>query len=225
MANFIYLRLSTNEAKQKNSFDMQEVAIRERYPELAHEKYSVHKDTITGSATVDKRPALSSLLSALCSGDKVYILALDRLSRDSALSGWLRIEIRVRGAEIFSVRENLQDDPQGRLIATIIGAVAENEKDVIRSRVNSAISLKRSRGEKLGGQPPFGYEVEIINGVKFLKLNKSEQKVKLQIIAEYSKIRTYYGTAKSLIARGVSGRNGGVISPALIRNIILGVDK
>ncbi|EJK6809645.1 hypothetical protein NLP16_001859, partial [Campylobacter coli] len=51
--NFAYLRISTDGKKQKNSFEMQEKAIKTKF-----EIDEIVKETISGSAEFSKRTAL-----------------------------------------------------------------------------------------------------------------------------------------------------------------------
>jgi len=39
-------------------------------------------------------------------------------------------------------------------------SVARFEKALIRSRIKAALAVKRSRGERVGGAPPYGFRVE-----------------------------------------------------------------
>ncbi len=218
--NYLYLRLSTNERRQATSMEAQQHAILERYPELAGTRYELVRDTVSGAKGLDRRPALAALFSALVSGDCVYIHSLDRLARDSTLSGWLRYEFAQRGVTLHSVRDNLRSDAQGRLIATIMSASAEHERDQIRSRVCGAFDVKRRRGEKLGGHVPYGYRVEIVAGRKYLVPDAAETAVIKKILSEYAKCGTYYGAAAALSKKGISGRDGNPISRQLIRLLV-----
>ncbi len=222
--NYLYLRLSTNETKQQYSFEAQTAAIFAKYPELSTQKYEVVRDAMSGRYGIDRRPALASLLSRLCSGDVVYIYALDRLARETTLSGWLRYEIRFSGALLLSASENLGNDSQGRFIAAIMSANAERERDAIVSRIDGAISQKRRRGEKLGGHCPFGYAVDIRSGKKYLIPHPEEQKIIKKIIDEYARSGTYYAAAKNLSARRIYGRDEKPISRALIRKILIRIN-
>ncbi|EAI9029652.1 hypothetical protein E5921_09730 [Campylobacter coli] len=55
--NFAYLRISTDGKKQKNSFEMQEKAIKTKF-----EIDEIVKETISGSAEFSKRTALIKML-------------------------------------------------------------------------------------------------------------------------------------------------------------------
>ena len=68
---YAYLRLSTSEDKQKNSFEVQLNEIKKHF-----EVAKVFKETISGSAELHRRKALLDLLESLQKDDKVIVLRL-----------------------------------------------------------------------------------------------------------------------------------------------------
>ncbi|MCK5295234.1 MAG: recombinase family protein, partial [Arcobacteraceae bacterium] len=95
---YAYLRLSTSEDKQKNSFEVQLNEIKKHF-DIA----KIFKETISGGAELHKRKALLDLLESLRADDKVIVLRLDRISRDTVQSGWIRYEIQKRKAELITL--------------------------------------------------------------------------------------------------------------------------
>jgi DNA invertase Pin-like site-specific DNA recombinase len=95
---YAYLRLSTNEDKQKNSFEVQLNEIKQHF-HIA----KVFKETISGSAELHKRKSLLAMLELLKKDDKVIVLRLDRISRDTVQSGWIRYEIQKKKAELITL--------------------------------------------------------------------------------------------------------------------------
>lgn len=58
---------------------------------------------------------------------------------------------RALGIEFVSLTEGIDTTtPTGKMIFTIMGAVAEFERDLIRERVNAGLRAARARGQKLG---------------------------------------------------------------------------
>lgn len=51
---------------------------------------------------------------------------------------------------------------QGKLIATLMAALAEFERDLVRERVKSGLAAAKARGKKLGRKPGDNYKVEKI---------------------------------------------------------------
>jgi len=198
---YAYLRLSTTENKQKNSFDVQLKEIKQHFFIT-----KVFKETISGAAELHKRKALLELLETVKKGDKVIVLRLDRISRDTVQSGWIRYEIERKGAELITL-ENTSKDKTTKLIENILLAFAEYERETTLWRIKKAMENKRAKGESLGGHTPkYGYNFEIRNGVKYLVENEEEQKVISRI--KRFKGKTAYRIAKILANDGVMGKNG-----------------
>lgn len=210
---YAYLRISTNQAKQSNSFLVQEKALRERF-----QIDFVVKEAVSGSAELDKRKALLTMIENLKNGDKVVIYRMDRISRDSIKAGWIQCEIKKRGAELVSL-EIPHKDHTSALIETILTAFAQYEKEVIRFRIQQTLDSKKSRGEALGGKyAPYGYDFEVREGKKFLIKNESEQEI-IKSIKRF-RIKSTNEIFKILQARGVLGKSGKLISYKQVQTIL-----
>ncbi|MGL5862987.1 MAG: recombinase family protein [Phycicoccus sp.] len=100
------------------------------------------------------RPVLDRVLADLATGDRLTVWRLDRLGRSLPhLIGTLD-ELRRRGVEFRSLTESIDTaTPAGRMIAVMIGAVAEFERDLIRERTAAGLAAARERGNS-GGRPP-----------------------------------------------------------------------
>ena len=168
-ASIAYLRVSTDE--QANSglgLDAQLDAI------YRDEGYS---------GSNPKRPALMDAIDALSAGDVLVVAKRDRLARDTFFSAWIEKEAKRRGARILSAAgegtEN--DDPASVLMRNIIDSFAQYERDLIAARTKAALEQKRRRGERTGGDVPFGYTLAS-DGVH-LEAHQDEQRA-LEIITE-----------------------------------------
>jgi DNA invertase Pin-like site-specific DNA recombinase len=85
----------------------------------------------------------------------------DRLARDVMLSCWIEKEVKRRGARIISAagEGTESDDPTNVLLRNIVDAFAQYERDIIAARTAAAMAQKKARGEKTGGEVPFGYSL------------------------------------------------------------------
>ena len=98
-----------------------------------------------------KRPQLEAALAALQPGDTLVVWRLDRLGR--SLQDLLAIadELRARDIALRSLTEAIDTStPAGRMLYSVIGAVAQFEREVIRERVCAGIAAKKRRGERVG---------------------------------------------------------------------------
>lgn len=215
---YAYLRLSTSEDKQKNSFEVQLKEIKRHYNVT-----KVFKETVSGASQLHKRYQLLELLETLKRGDQVVVLRLDRISRDTVQSGWIRYEIEKRGAELITL-ENTKKDNTTKLIENILLAFAEYEREVTLWRINASIENKRQKGEALGGGvAKYGYDFRYENGVKYLVKNEAEQKVISRI--KRFRNKTPYKIAQILSEDGVCGKSGKPIERKQVERILKAIQK
>ena len=209
---FAYLRLSTNEDKQKNSFEVQLNEIK-KYFEIG----KVFKETISGGVKLHKRKALLAMLEEVRSGDKIVVLRLDRISRDTVQSGWIRYEIQRKGAELITL-ENQKKDNTSKLIENILLAFAEYEKQTTLWRINKALENKKAKGEALGGKyAKYGYEFYFEDGVKKIRECHAEQII-IKTILSYRK-KSYGEIAELLNNVGIKGKGGKPFNRMLVKRI------
>lgn len=122
----------------------------------------------TASAkTGSDRPELDTLLSILERGDTLVVAKLDRLARSTVDFG--RILQRAAKDGWHLVMLDLGVDTRtsvGKLVANIIAAVAEFERDIISERTTAALGAKKERGECCGGRKttvPYEHRVVMAN--------------------------------------------------------------
>jgi DNA invertase Pin-like site-specific DNA recombinase len=97
------------------------------------------------------RPQWSACLSHLRSGDTLVVVELSRLGRNTGDLGRLLDDLADRGIELKIL--NLGADTgtaSGRLVFTIIGAVAEMERQLLVERTQSGLAAARARGRHGG---------------------------------------------------------------------------
>jgi DNA invertase Pin-like site-specific DNA recombinase len=116
--------------------------------------------TVTGeyvdtgiSGAKDRRPELDRLMSDAYKRrfDVIAVWKFDRFARSvSHLLGALDT-FRVLGIEFVSLSESLDTaTPAGRMVFTVLGAVAELERSLIAERVRAGLRNARAKGKRLG---------------------------------------------------------------------------
>lgn len=104
-------------------------------------------------AQVD-RPVLAELLGQLKSGDSITVWKLDRLGRSTKHLLGLLDELGDRGVDFRCLTESIDTrTPGGRLLFTMLAAVAQFERDLNRERTQAALIAARERGKRLGRTP------------------------------------------------------------------------
>src|SRR5579864_7688524 len=105
------------------------------------------------SGTKEKRPELDRLMADAHRRkfDVVAVWKFDRFAR--SVSHLLRAldTFRVLGVEFVSLSESLDTaTPAGRMVFTVLGAVAELERSLIVERVKAGLRNARAKGKTLG---------------------------------------------------------------------------
>ena len=110
----------------------------------------VYRETASGAAT--NRPQLAKLLRVISEGDVVLVTRLDRLARSTRDLLNILDKISKAGAQFRSLRETWADTttPAGRLMVTIIGGIAEFERELIRARTGDGIRKAKAAGVHMG---------------------------------------------------------------------------
>jgi len=102
----------------------------------------IHSDKASGAR--DDRPGLKACLAWLKAGDTLVVWKLDRLGR--SLSHLLSIitDFRERGIAFRSLTEQMDTTtPQGELLFSMFGALAQYERALTRERVMAGLAVDR----------------------------------------------------------------------------------
>ena len=144
----LYCRVSTSDQKT----DMQLHDLRKFASDRNLTIYQEYTDNgISGS--IKKRPALDKLMADASKKkfDVILVWRFDRFARSSrhlveALHTFRHLEIN-----FISFNENIDTgSPLGEAMFTIISAMAQLERDIIRERVKAGLKTARNKGTKLG---------------------------------------------------------------------------
>src|SRR4051812_36768375 len=101
------------------------------------------------------RPQLARLLKVLKPGDLVIVTRLDRLARSTRDLLNVLATITEGKAGFRSLSDTWADTttPHGRLMLTVLGGLAEFERELIRARTGEGRQRARARGVHLGRKP------------------------------------------------------------------------
>jgi DNA invertase Pin-like site-specific DNA recombinase len=110
----------------------------------------VFKEKVSGAKT--DRPELAKAISRLEPGDVLVVARLDRLARSTRDLLNVLDEIGKRGAGFKSLRDTWADTttPHGRLMLTVLGGLAEFERELIRARTGEGRKRAKDRGVRFG---------------------------------------------------------------------------
>ena len=101
-----------------------------------------------------KRPQLDAALGYVRDGDALVVHSLDRLGRNVEDLLSLVRKLNERGVTVEFVKNRLtfrgRDDPMSRLQLTILSAVAEFERALLRERQREGIAIAQAKGKYKG---------------------------------------------------------------------------
>lgn len=110
----------------------------------------IFRETASGAKT--DRAQLKKLLDTLAPGDVLTVTRLDRLARSTLDLLNTLATISAKGAAFRSLRDTWADTTtaHGRLILTVLGGLAEFERELILSRTSEGRTRAKARGVKMG---------------------------------------------------------------------------
>jgi DNA invertase Pin-like site-specific DNA recombinase len=105
------------------------------------------------SGSKDRRPALDRMMADARAGklDVVTVWRFDRFARDTRHLLTAMEEFRALGVAFVSLREQIDTStPMGKAMFTIISAIGELERDLIRERVVAGVQRAKANGKHCG---------------------------------------------------------------------------
>ena len=180
----IYCRVSTGD----QSVDLQRTELLEYAQFRKWDIAGVYEDVISGSK--DRRPNLDRLMADAKRGkfDAVAVWKFDRFARSTRFLLEALEVFNSLGIDFVSLRESVDTStPTGKMVFTILGAVAELERSNIRERVIAGQRAAKRRGVKFGRPTR---EVDPIEVAKLRAEGKSWRAIATQLdIAKNTLIR------------------------------------
>ncbi len=138
-----YVRVSTIEQNEARQIE-------------ALEKHGVEKwftEKVSGKNTTD-RPELQNMIEFVREGDTVYIHDFSRLARSTKDLLDIVEKLTAKGVHLVSNKENIDTStPTGKLMLTMIGAIAEFERQNLLDRQAEGIAIAKAKGVYKGRKP------------------------------------------------------------------------
>lgn len=197
-----YLRVSTDSKTKRGDTDVydqdpsvQEQPLRDLIGQRGWTLYRIYSDRASGAK--EKRPGLAALMADARRRlfDVVIVFRFDRFARSTKQLILALEEFRALGIEFVSYQEALDTStPMGKAMFTIIAAMAELERNVIRERVLAGVEYAKRNGTKSG--KPIGRPRAIFSRDEAVRLR--EQGTSLRRIAR--KLGVGEGTVRRALA-------------------------
>lgn len=137
--NIGYVRVSTIEQNEGRQIE-------------ALKKHNIDKlFTEKVSAKNTNRPELKAMIEFAREGDTIYIHSLDRLARSTKDLLEIVEELQAKGIHLVSNKENIDTNTAtGKLMLTMIGAIAEFERANLLERQKEGIAIAKENGAYKG---------------------------------------------------------------------------
>lgn len=145
---FLYLRVSTND----QNVDSQKFALLDYCSKQGLQNYEMFVDQGISGAK-ESRPALNEMMARVekqeCS--QVIVFSFSRFAR--SVSHLLKAlqKFKEKNIRFVSTTEQLDtNSPMGLALFTILGALAQMEREIIRNRVIAGLQNAKAKGKRIG---------------------------------------------------------------------------
>src|SRR5467141_2920989 len=193
----MYSRVSTD----GQNTDGQESEMREYAKNRGWEVARIYRDKMSGAKC--SRPALDELMvdANKRKMDIVQVWRFDRFARSVSHLLQALETFRTVGIEFVSISEQVDTStPTGKMVFTVLGAVAELERSLIVERVRMGLQSARKKGKRLG-RPP----IRQLNPAALAKVRADRATGKFSL----RKLAAKYGTSVWAMQQATLGQNEG----------------
>jgi len=202
---FTYQRVSTGkQAESGLSLDDQADRLEAELARRGWEHAATYTDAGRSGRNMTRRPELRAALEALAAGeaDALVIAKLDRLARSTIDLARVMARAQAEGWSLVILDPDLDTStPAGKLTATVLGAVAEYESELIADRARMTHRRRRLDGKRAGQAPQLS------------------DAVRLEVAARRSQGETLAAIATDLDARGEPTARGGRWHPSTVAHV------
>ncbi len=201
---YIYTRVSTLIQVDGFSLDAQEEEIKAFARQRGINIVGKYSDEGKSGKNAEQRPAFNQMMDDIRSKKDniryVLVFKLSRFARNTSDTAKYLQELASYGVGLLGVKDGIDTSTvTGKMIANIMGAVAEVELENIHEQTLAGRQQKARSGLWNGAQPPFGYSLEN----KKLVLDPAEA----EIVKEIFRLYTEEGQSIQYIARKLNDEN------------------
>jgi DNA invertase Pin-like site-specific DNA recombinase len=189
----------------------------------SHTVIARFEDAGISGATVAARPAIQDAVALACRhrGSALVVTALSRLARCTLEALQIGDRLNKAGARLISLSEAVDTSTAtGKLLWTLLAAVAEWERSVNNERTIEVLDSMRRRRLRISGALPYGWALGP-DGEALVPI-PAEQAVLADMQRQRAEGRSYAAIAADLDARGIRTKQGRLNwLPRTVRQILL----
>ncbi len=148
------------------------------------------------------RPQLQAMIDYVREGDMIEVHSFDRLARNTQNLLELTEEFEKKGVKLISKKEGIDTGtPTGKLMLTMIGAIAEFERSNLLERQREGIAIAKAKGKYKGRK---AYEIPS-NFKELHRAWRMKERTSKEIMEELGiKKTTFFKMVKEFEGRGNS---------------------
>lgn len=159
---------------------------------------------------VDRRPDFQRMIkdSQKRLFDYVLVYQLDRFARNKYDSAIYKNTLKKNGVKVLSAKENINDDPSGILMESVLEGMAEYYSAELAQKVKRGLYEGFLKGHA-GGSSCFGYDFmkkDPSRNAKIYVINKTESVIVKRIFDEYASGKMIKDIIKGLNIDGIVNR-------------------
>jgi site-specific DNA recombinase len=160
MRAIVYCRVSSQAQEDGTSLQSQAESCAAHAEQLGYKVTRTVKEVFSGAYLLE-RPKINEVRDAVRRGqvDAVIVYAVDRLSRDTAHLYIILEELKRFNAELICVSEAFDHTPEGKLLQSVRGYVAEVEREKIKERTMRGRRTAVLNGTINHRRPLYGYTI------------------------------------------------------------------
>jgi site-specific DNA recombinase len=221
-----YVRVSTDEqARSGLSLQAQRERLQAWASAFGHVLVDLVADEGASAKNLD-RPGMQRVLSMVerRQVDGVVAAKLDRLTRSTRDLADLVDRCERRRVALASVSESLDTSTAcGRLVVSMLGVVAQWEREATAERTAVALDAKRRQGRRYSGKAPYGYRFD---GDGSMVADAAEQALldEVEALAE-AKSASLRAIGRMLAERGALNRSGKPFGASSVARLVEAVGR
>jgi DNA invertase Pin-like site-specific DNA recombinase len=218
-----YARVSTDGQKDNTSLPDQIRRITAYCEAFGHDLIQVFEEVGSGKDTTHRPKFREAMEMVKGDADGIVALKLDRIARNCRdVLTIVEDVLQPRDKALVLLDLNVDTStPTGKMVLTMMAAVAELERSQINSRTQGGRKAKQARGGYAYGAPAYGQQAN----EKQLVPHPAEVET-IELIRRHRKSGKSYGAiADYLNTQGIPTKRGGLWASAQVRRVCLRVRK
>lgn len=215
-----YVRVSSVAQEENTSLEDQQRRIRQYCSAMGYELLETFVEVGSGKSTKD-RPEFQNALEAVQErADGIIAIKLDRIARNTRdVLTLVEDVLEPHSKHLVLLDLNVDTStPTGKMVLTMMSAVAELERASIAERCFRGRSYKKSQGLYAGGAPAFG--MKAVEGQDQLVAAPEEQQVIALILSLRQQGKSMAAIAEALNAEGYKSKRGGAWYASSVKNVL-----